>query len=80
MLKKILALGAAGLCAIVLETASAQSPPVRRFKVPLPANVTTSDDWLDAGNVVPQGYGENYARVVEAPVDVQVGPDLDQNF
>lgn len=76
-------LAAAGLCAFaVLDTACAQSTPAahRRYDVPLPANVMTSDDWLDPGNVVREGSEDNYARMVEAPVDIQVGPVLDQNY
>ncbi|MCW2276081.1 hypothetical protein GJ654_19500 [Rhodoblastus acidophilus] len=81
MRKRFLAVSAAGLCALAaIAAANAQTPPPRHGKIQLPANVMTSDDWLDDGNVVPEGYGENYVRAVEAPADVQVGADLDQNW
>lgn len=81
MRKPLLGAGAAGVCILAaLATAWAQTPPPRHGKIQLPANLMTSDDWLDDGNVVPEGYGENYVRAVEAPADVQVGADLDQNW
>jgi hypothetical protein len=51
-----------------------------RRGIPLPSYVTSSDDWLNPGNVVPERSdpGNNYARLVEDPVGniVPVGPDL----
>ena len=82
MRKRILAVGVAGLCAVMTFGALAQQSMTvhRRFDVHLPKNVTTSDDWLDPGQVVPVGSENNYARMVESPVDIQVGPDLNQNW
>jgi hypothetical protein len=48
--------------------------------IPLPSYVTSSDDWLNPGNVVPprSDPSNNYARLVEDPISniVPVGPDL----
>jgi hypothetical protein len=82
MRKSFLAAGIACLCAAAFGAAFAQSTlRVRpRSAIPLPANTLTSDDWLDPGEVVPVGSENNYSRMVEAPVDVQVGPNLNQNW
>ena len=81
--KRFLAVGAACLCIVaVFGAAFAQSRLTvhGRYVIPMPADVTTSDNWLDPGQVVPVGSEDNYARMVEAPADVQVGPDLGQNW
>ena len=48
--------------------------------VPLPSYVTSSDDWLDPGRVVPRESDPsgNYSRLVEDPIGniVPAGPDL----
>jgi len=83
MVKSFLAVGIACLCAAAAyEPAFSQSTLTvhPRSAIPLPANVMTSDDWLDPGEPAPVHSNNNYARMVEAPVDVQVGPDLDQNW
>jgi hypothetical protein len=82
MVKKFLAAGVACLCIAAVGAAYAQSTLMvhPRSAIPLPANVLTSDDWLDPGNVVPEGSENNYSRMVESPVDVQVGPNLNQNW
>jgi len=83
MLKRFLAAGAACICAVAaFDTAFAQSTLTvhRRYNIPMPADVMTSDNWLDPGEVVPVRSEDNYARMVEAPSDVQVGPDLGQNW
>jgi hypothetical protein len=83
MVKSFLAVSVACLCAIAAyEPAFSQSTLTvhPRSAIPLPANVMTSDDWLDPGEPAPVHSNNNYARMVEAPVDVQVGPDLDQNW
>ncbi len=83
MVKSFLAVGAACLFALaVCDTAFSQSKLTvhGHNAIPLPANVMTNDDWLDPGQQVQVGSENNYARMVEAPADVQVGPDLDQNW
>jgi hypothetical protein len=82
MRKSFLAAGAACLCAVAFGAAFAQSKLTvhPRSAIPLPANVMTNDDWLDPGEVVPVGSENNYSRMVEAPADVQVGPNLNQNW
>ena len=83
MVKSFLAAGVACLCIAAFGAAFAQST-LRvhpRSAIPLPANVLTNDDWLDPGQVVPVGSeNNNYARMVESPVDIQVGPNLGQNW
>jgi hypothetical protein len=48
--------------------------------IPLPSYVTSSDNWLNPGRVVPERSDPsgNYARLVEDPIGniVPVGPDL----
>ncbi len=83
MVKSFLAVGAVCLCAVAAyqPAFSQQTLTVHpRYATPLPANVTTSDDWLDPGEAPPVRSNDNYARMVEAPTDVQAGPDLDQNW
>jgi hypothetical protein len=89
MVKSFLAVGLGCLCALTaFDTASAQSSLTvhRRSGIPLPANVTTSDDWLDVGNVVPEGSMNRYAAPEEndpfngITVGPQVGPNMNQNW
>ena len=83
MRKSVLALGAAciGVLAAfgpVLAQSTLTVHPNRG--IPLPSYVTSSDDWLDPGNVVAKASdpSNNYARLVEDPISniVPVGPDL----
>jgi hypothetical protein len=83
MRKSLWALSAAGIGALaafgpVLAQSVLTVHPNRG--VPLPSYVTSSDDWLNPGNVVPPGSdpSNNYARLVEDPISniVPVGPDL----
>ena len=88
MRKSFLAVGAAGLCAAavlgsVLGPAIAQSTLTvhPRRGVPLPSYVTSSDDWLNPGDIPsarPVDRSDNYARLVQDPIGdiVPVGPDL----
>ncbi len=85
MRKSFLAVGAASLCVLAVSGAAfAQSQLTvhgnGRMGIPLPHNLTSSDDWLDSGNVVAVGSENNYATQIEGSPDIQVGPDLDENF
>jgi hypothetical protein len=82
MRKSFLAVGAACLGVLaafgpVLAQSSMTVHP--RRGIPLPSYVTSSDDWLNPGNVVPEHSdpSQNYARLVEDPIGniVPVGPD-----
>ncbi len=56
----------------------------RRFDVPLPKNVTTSDDWLDMGedNSAPVGSMNKYSHMDNnnSLDQIQAGPYLGQNW
>ena len=56
----------------------------RRFDVPLPKNVTTSDDWLDMGedNSAPVGSMNKYSHMDnnDSLDQIQAGPYLGQNW
>ena len=85
MSKRFLAIGAACLCVLTVSFAAYAQRQLTvqgngLLHVPLPHNLTTSDDWLDPGNVVAVGSENNYSRQIEGPSDVQVGPDLDENW
>jgi|GEM_PF-5597353 len=91
MRKRILAVGVAGLCAVLVFEVLAfgalaqQSLTVhRRFDVPLPKNVTTSDDWLDMGgdNSAPVGSMNKYSHMDnnDSLDQIQAGPYLGQNW
>jgi hypothetical protein len=83
MRKSLWALGAACIGAVaafgpVLAQSALTVHPNRG--VPLPSYVTSSDGWLNPGNVVPERSdpSNNYSRLVEDPIGniVPVGPDL----
>ncbi|HUO54720.1 MAG TPA: hypothetical protein VMU18_08260 [Rhodoblastus sp.] len=84
MRKSILAAGLIGLGGVAaLGSAFAQSSLTvhPRRGIPLPSYVTSSDNWLNPGNVPTPGEAarsDNYARLVEDPIGniVPVGPDL----
>jgi len=88
MRHRFLAAGAARLCAIaalgaaLIVPACAQSSLTvhPRKGIPLPSYVTSSDAWLNPGNVPTQpeiDRSNNYSRLVEDPIGniVPVGPD-----
>ncbi len=83
MRKSFLTASVAGFCVIAsVGSALAQSALTvhPRRGIPLPAYVTSSDDWLNPGNVPTQPEADranNYSRLVEDPVGniVPVGPD-----
>jgi hypothetical protein len=83
MRKSFLAGGVIGLCAVAaLGSALAQSSLTvhPRKGIPLPAYVTSNEDWLNPGNVPTPGEvdrSNNYSRLVEDPIGniVPVGPD-----
>ncbi len=86
MRKRILAVGVAGFCAVMAFGALAQQSMTvhRRFDVPLPKNVTTSDDWLDMGedNSAPVGSMNKYSHMDnnDSLDQIQAGPYLGQNW
>jgi hypothetical protein len=83
MRKSFLAAGVIGLCAAAaLGSALAQSSLTvhPRKGIPLPAYVTSNEDWLNPGNVPTPGEvdrSHNYSRLVEDPIGniVPFGPD-----
>jgi hypothetical protein len=82
MRKSFLAVGAAclGVLAAFGPVLAQSSLTVHaRRGIPLPSYVTSSDDWLNPGKVVPEHSdpSQNYARLVEDPIGniVPVGPD-----
>jgi hypothetical protein len=82
MRKRFLVASAAGLCALAaFGPALGQSTlTVHPNKgIALPSYVTSSDNWLNPGNVVPEASdrSSNYARLVEDPVGniAPAGPD-----
>lgn len=83
MRKSFLAAGLVGVWAVAaFGSAFAQSALTvhPRRGIPLPPYVTSSDDWLNPGNVPTQAeadHSNNYSRLVEDPVGniVPVGPD-----
>jgi hypothetical protein len=89
MRKSFLAVGVAGLLVVaglgsaLVTPALAQSSLTvhPRKGIPLPSYVTSSDDWLNPGNVQTPGEvdrSNNYSRLVQDPIGniVPVGPDL----
>lgn len=87
MNKTLLALGLAGLCLTAATGAGVaqKSTTVRggsHYAFPLPKQVTTNEDWLDAGNVAPVGSENKYMHVDngDALSEIQVGPNLDQSW
>jgi hypothetical protein len=77
---------ALGLCLMAVGAALAQqSTTVRggsRYAFPLPHQVTTNEDWLDAGNVAPVGSENKYMHTDngDALDEIQAGPNLGQNW
>lgn len=81
MIRRFLVAGSLALALGASALAQSSLTVHRQSGVPLPGYVTSSDHWLDPGNVVPEGQNsrdQNYARMVEDPIGniVPVGPDL----
>jgi hypothetical protein len=87
MRKSIRSAALAGFLAVLaLGAALAQQSLTvhRRYDVPLPRNVTTSDNWLDMGedNSAPVGSMNKYAHMDnnDSLDEIQAGPNLEQNW